>query len=162
MRTLNLEYLRCKYWSGLICHQDCKDYSTTSAIMIISLCAVYPKTALSRWRYVLEENQSFIPTCFPERDGKPKIMKQTLRSFLLTIITQQVSCFSFVQKKLVLLVKGTLESRLYTGYLIIVYHTIPIANLKSILLCCLIIVQMPNNHVELQIQNISVETEETR
>ena len=48
MRTLNLEYLRCKYWSGLICHQDCKDYSTTSAIMIISLCAVYPKTALSR------------------------------------------------------------------------------------------------------------------
>ena len=40
MRTLNLEYLRCKYWSGLICHQDCKDYSTTSAIMIIiSLCA---------------------------------------------------------------------------------------------------------------------------
>ena len=50
MRTLNLEYLRCKYWSGLICHHHCKDYSTTSAIMIISLCAVYPKTALSRWK----------------------------------------------------------------------------------------------------------------
>ena len=80
-----------------------------------------PKNSIVQMEVVLEENQSFIPTCFPERDGKPEIMKQTLRSFLLTIITQQVSCFSFVQKRQVLLlVKGTLESRLYVGYLIIV------------------------------------------